>query len=201
MTVNKNQIVTSPAAIALWPKLNQPNTKFNEAGEYEATIVLDPKNAEHEAFMSLLDTMYSDAVDAMATEHKKPKIKKADSPVRPLTDKDGNDLGQFKVKFKLAASGETKDGRKFERKPALFGTDGRPFSGVIGHNSEIRVAFRPSAYFVPSVGAGLSLRLEAVQVLRASDGSRNFNDYGFTATASEPEAVETEATIQSDEDF
>ena len=196
---NKNQIITTPAVTALWPKLNEPNTKFNENGDYEATIVLDPVLPEHAEFISKLEQIYEEAVAAMAAEHKKPKIKRADSPVRPLTDKEGNDLGQYKVKFKLAAKGETKDGRKYERKPALFGADGKLFTGIVGHNSQVRVAFRPSAYFVASVGAGLSLRLVAVQVLQVRDGARGFNDYGFTA-ASEPER-ETETMAEVSEDF
>ena len=59
------------------------------------------------------------------------------------------------------------------------------------------MAFKPNAYFVPSVGAGLSLRLEAVQVLRASGGAMGFSDYGFSASASE----ETITEVPSTEDF
>ena len=195
--MTNNKIITTPPAIAIWPKLNEPNTKFNEAGDYEATIVLSPNNPEHADFMQKVETMYEEAVAAMAKEHNKPKIKRADSPIRPLTNKDGSETGDFKIKFKLTASGETKDGRKYERRPALFGTDGKPFTGIVGHNSEIKVAFKPNAYFVPSVGAGLSLRLEAVQVLRASGGAMGFSDYGFSASASE----ETITEVPSTEDF
>ena len=196
--MNNNKIITTPPAIAIWPKLNEPNTKFNEAGEYEATIVLSPNNPEHADFMQRLEAMYEEAIQLMAAEHKKPKIKRSDSPLRPLTNKDGSETGDFKVKFKLAASGETKDGRKYERKPALFGTDGKPFTDVVGHNSEIKVAFKANAYFVPSVGAGLSLRLEAVQVIRASGGAKNFNDYGFGAVSSDEPTV---TEVPSTEDF
>ena len=199
--MNNNKIITSPVATTLWPKLNEPNTKFNEAGDYEATIVLNPNDTEHNNFIQMLEEMYVQAIKVMMTEHKKPKIKQADSPVRPLTDKEGNETGLYKVKFKLGASGETKDGRKYERKPALFGSDGKPFTGIIGHNSQIKVAFKANAYFVASVGAGLSLRLEAVQVIQANSGNMGFNDYGFSATQAEASEVEKGDVPMSSEDF
>ncbi len=197
MTNKKISMVASPAALVLWPKLNEPNTRFNEAGEYEATLVFDPKNNDHQKFLDNLERMYEEAVASMAEEHKKPKIKRADSPIRPLLDKDDNETGMMKVKFKLTASGETKDGRKFERRPVIYNISGQPYDGVVGHNSEVRVAFKPSAYFVPSVGAGLSLRLEAVQVLKANQG-RSFTDYGFEAQAEEAAAADTKGD-QSEE--
>lgn len=199
--MNNNKIITSPVATVLWPKLNEPNTKFNEGGDYEATIVLNPSDTEHNTFIQMLEEMYVQAIKAMANEHKKPKIKQADSPVRPLTDKEGNDTGLYKVKFKLGANGETKDGRKYERKPALFGTDGKPFTGIIGHNSQIKVAFKANAYFVASVGAGLSLRLEAVQVIQVNSGNMSFNDYGFSATSSDAPEVEKSDVAGGSEDF
>lgn len=200
--MNNNKIITSPVATVLWPKLNEPNTKFNESGDYEATIVLNPNDTEHNNFIQMLEEMYVQAIKEMATEHKKPKIKQADSPVRPMVDKEGMETGLYKVKFKLGASGETKDGRKYERKPALFGSDGKPFTAVIGHNSQIKVAFKANAYFVPSVGAGLSLRLEAVQVVQANSGSMSFNDYGFSATsAPAADEIEAPASNASNEDF
>ena len=114
MTNKTISMVTSPAALVLWPKLNEPNTRFNEAGEYEATLVFDPKNNDHQKFLDNLERMYEEAVASMAEEHKKPKIKRADSPIRPLLDKDDNETGMMKVKFKLTASGETKDGHTID---------------------------------------------------------------------------------------
>ena len=175
-------MITTPPLYAIWPNLNTPNLKFDAKGVYDVTVLLDPKEETHAAFIQSIEEMYEKAISDMATEHKKPKIKRADSPIRPVTDKEGNDLGTFKIKFKLTASGETKDGRKYERKPALFGADGKPFTGVVGHNAKVRVAFR----------------LEAVQVLEAG-GQRGFNDFGFTAAA-EPEAPAA-PTDMSDMEF
>lgn len=191
-------MITTPPLYAIWPNLNTPNLKFDAKGVYDVTVLLDPKEETHAAFIHSIEEMYEKAISDMAAEHKKPKIKRADSPIRPVTDKEGNDLGTFKIKFKLAASGETKDGRKYERKPALFGADGKPFTGVVGHNAKVRVAFKPTAFFAAALGAGLSLRLEAVQVLEAG-GQRGFADFGFTAAA-EPEASAA-PTDMSDTEF
>lgn len=191
MSNNSNNIITTPKVVALWPKLIEPNRKFNEDGDYEITVVLDPNNREHSNFIHHMEMMYRDAIHRMSEEHKKPKIKTADSPVRPVVDKEGVETGQLKCKFKLGASGQTKDGQKYERKPKLFDSGGEPYVGPIGHNAEVKVAFRASPYYVPSVGAGLSLRLEAVQVFSGGSAGRSFEEYGFSK--SESSAPKTES--------
>jgi hypothetical protein len=182
--MKSNNIITSPVVSVLWPNLVTPNTKFNEKGVYDVTMILSPNDPEHAEFIAQIEAHYNNAYTAMCKEHNKPKLKKADSPLTPVTNAQGMETGDLKLKAKLTASGETKDGRRYERKPALFDQFGKPWKGgVIGNGSRLRVAIQPNPFFVPALGAGLSLRLEAVQVVEAREGGRSFNEYGFIASA------------------
>lgn len=200
-----NNIITSPNVSCLWPNLITPSTKFNERGVYDVTMILTPGNPEHQRFIEHIEREYQNAYNAMCKEQGKPKLKKADSPLTPVTTADGMETGDFKIKAKLTASGETKDGRRFERKPALFDVHGKPWKGsVIGNGSMLRVAMRPNPFYVPALGAGLSLRLEAVQVIEAREGGKGFSEFGFVAqpekeeTTSSPFASETPAEVDGD---
>lgn len=191
-----NNIITSPNVSVLWPNLITPSTKFNERGVYDVTMILTPGNPEHQAFIERVETEYQSAYAAMCKEQGKPKLKKADSPLTPVMTPDGMETGDFKIKAKLTASGETKDGRRFERKPALFDAHGKPWKGgAIGNGSLLRIAMRPNPFYVPALGAGLSLRLEAVQVIEAREGGKSFNEFGFIA---QPEAEETSSPFAGD---
>src|SRR2546430_7864611 len=78
-------------------------------------------------------------------------------------------------------SNETK--QSWQRRHAIFDAKGKPVTDVnIGAGTEGKVAFTILPFYTALVGAGVSLRLEAVQIIKlaASSAERTAADYGFT---------------------
>jgi hypothetical protein len=89
-------------------------------------------------------------------------------------------------KFKMKASGTSKkDGKKWTRRPGLFDAKGVAMKNApdIYGGSEGIVAYEVAPYFIAGQGqAGISLRLQAVQVLDlVSAGMKSASAYGFGA--------------------
>lgn len=114
-------------------------------------------------------------------KNKGKKIKPADAPYK--TDEEA---GTITFNFKQKAKGKTKQGEEFTQQPALFDAQGHPLkAGVkIGGGSEIKVSFEVVPFYTALVGAGVSLRMKAVQILKLQEyQSGNASSYGFEAEA------------------
>src|SRR5438093_141726 len=70
--------------------------------------------------------------------------------------------------FKMRASGVDKETKQpWQRRPPLFDAKRKPLiDREIGAGSEIKVAFTITPFYTSLVGAGVALRLEAVQVIK-----------------------------------
>ena len=67
-------------------------------------------------------------------------------------------------------NGKTKE--RFTQRPALFDSKKRPITNgtVIWGGSQMKVAYQLAPYYVPAIGAGVSARLKAVQILKLVEG-------------------------------
>ena len=84
------------------------------------------------------------------------------------------------VIFKLRAHVTPRTGAPFDQKPVLFDAKGNQINKEIGDGSTIRVAFEASSFYTATVGAGLTLRLKAVQVLSLVPvDETSFGFFGF----------------------
>jgi len=110
-------------------------------------------------------------------ENPSKKVKQADAPYS------WNDDGVLSVNFKMKASGTTKDGKAWNRKPALFDAKGKPLEVglTVGGGSKLILSYTPAPFYTGLIGAGLSMRLEAVQVLELKEGgsSQSSESFGF----------------------
>jgi hypothetical protein len=169
--------ITSPKGVARYPYLNTPDTKFNPDGDYKVGLVLEP-GEETDAFVAKLEAAMEASVAKAKKENPGKKIKVADLSM--TTDED---TGKVTVNFKMKAKVTTKAGKTFEQKPALFDAKGKPMSDKrVGGGSVIKVAFDPTPFYTATVGAGVTLRLQAVQVISLnSGGNRDASGFGFGA--------------------
>lgn len=176
----------TPKGIAIFPWLNTPDTKFKAEGEFRVKLRLEGQVAED--FIAHVDALFDKAIDAVAKEKgldaaKKKKLKLADKPYKQATDKDGNDIeGAYDFTFKSKASYKNKQGTVVNRKVPMFDAKGTPINVVVYGGSELKVRYEASAFFSPAFGSGVSLRLEAVQIinLRTSGSSGGSADeFGF----------------------
>tara|TARA_Y100001973_G_scaffold103542_1_gene171039 strand:+ start:511 stop:1113 length:603 start_codon:yes stop_codon:yes gene_type:complete len=153
---------TSPQGTAVWPWLNEPDTRFDENGVYTVTLRLSAEDAE--PFIEDLKQIFRDGYDAEVKKQKKQKLKLANMPWSDHEDDQGNETGLIDFKFKTKASYEY-EGRKIDNRVHLIDAKCHPVTDQIGGGSKIRVGFEPYVWYVPSMGVGMSLRLKAVQVI------------------------------------
>lgn len=213
---------STPPGKARFPKFTDPDRKFKAQGEYSTQLIIPDETAL--PFIAQLESQYqSEWLPAFLKENpaEKAKVKRwtHNMPWKQLTERRGEgdnveevEVEGFKVfKFSMNASGVSKkSGKGWEMRPAIFDAQGNLLhpigrNGVpdtrqaptvdVGGGSTIKVAYSPNVY--SAFGGGLSLRLEAVQVLdlRQGGGSRSAEDYafgvedGFTAEVEQPAGV------------
>lgn len=163
----------TPRGVAVYPHLDAPDTKFDAAGVY--TLKLNLPAEEAEPIIEKLEQLREEFREKVKEQANGKKVKDADLPVSE------NEDGTFTFSFKMKASGE-KDGRKWTRKPAIFDASGIPVkAGVkVGGGSIVRVAFEASAFYTALVGLGVTLRLNAVQIIELKSwGERSATQFGF----------------------
>jgi hypothetical protein len=215
-----------------FPKLNDIDfgtEKFPKpAGEFSVQLVLPEGHAYIEKFNTQIAELVEQAEEmgkegfeklkpAMKKKFKEPTLNENFSPV---LDKDTNEeTGEVVIKFKMAASGESKkDGKKWIARPAVFDAKGKPIAlfvnapGKANHGKGLaaapkiwggtvgKVAFEAFPYWnASSATYGVATRLKAVQIIDlVSQGSRSASGYGFgeedgySAEAQHDAAVEDE---------
>lgn len=188
----------TPIGKALWPHINEPDTKFDEDGVFTISLVLPDEEAQ--PLIERLEERYGEEYGSFCRERKKTSLKEADKPWQAETDEEGNLTGNSILRFKMKA----KTAKGIEQRPLIFDAKKRPMTEVIGGGSQIKVAFEPSCWFVPALGVGISLRLRGVQVIKlmqprgSSPESMGFDEEeGFETAA----AMLDEPTGDSSGDF
>jgi hypothetical protein len=174
---------------ASWAKVFEPDTKFNPEGVYSINVSIPEADAAH--VCEQLDTLMAEYTTKLVKE--KPQLKASLSmrpPYEAEYDENGNETGNLLFKSKMKASGTTKEGRTWQRKPVVVDTKLTPLnkSTLIGNGSTVIVAVDPSPYYMPSnKQAGVSLRMVGVQVTNLVEyqGANSIFDEedGFVAQA------------------
>ena len=185
---------------AIYPHLNKPDVRFSEAGEYKVTLKVAKSDAT--AMLKLYNSAIEDALKLAEQNHKGKGIKNAP---KPFTEED-----KFVFfKFKMKATGiNQKTKEKFSQRPQLFDAKKNPIplSTLIWGGSKMRVAYNLVPYYTPMLGAGITARLKAVQVIELVEGkdSNLFSkEDGYEATPEpKPEVISNETSeVQESKDF
>lgn len=187
MTDKKSNKFTSPAGVAVWPRLNQPDKRFNADGDYKTTLRLKRTDPGVEQFLADLKEAFDEHVATETDTLKKSKgkgqkIKVCDPPWKEVVDKEsGETTGEVDVKFSLKAIVKPKEGAAFEQSPALFDAQKKPVSKsvLVGGGSRIRVGGSIYCWHTAAIGCGISLRLRAVQLLDLVAPGQDATAYGF----------------------
>lgn len=185
MSNQKRTRIVSPAGIAVWPRLNEPDTKFKQEGEYTVGLAYDGDDKACNKLIADLEKLRDEEFAKWLSENPK---KKKTAEVAPVftdeVDEEGDETGRKILKFKMRASGVSKKtGKHFTMKPDIFDAKGHkmPNPPKIGGGSELKVSFEVGGFFVESAKKFyLTLRMVAVQVIDLVEfGSRKAGDYGF----------------------
>lgn len=224
-TEPKSVKVTTAVGTASFPTLDKPDTKFSPEGSYKAPVILSEADAAPiiatiekvtEAMIAFTEARLNAAIEAEKDGTKKGKLKKelaglksADQPIRPVYDDTGAETGDLVLNFKMRAERkDRKTGATIKMAPQLFDAAGNklPPTTVWG-GSRYKVAGLVCPFYTPLVGVGVSLRLQAVQIIELrSDSSQTADGYGFgkedgyVAPAAEAGFGEGAATTGADDD-
>ena len=177
---------TTPKGVAQYPWLSKPDTKFSEEGEYKVSLILPKEEAI--PILKQINEVFAENVAAESKKNGGKDIKKAPPPYMEQLDDAGNSTGKVILKFKSKAA----------YKPAIFDAKGIPMidSNVWG-GSEIKINGSIAPYYTPLIGAGVALRLRAVQVIQYVDASTGAaSKFGFEEEVGyEHQATETFESI------
>ena len=185
---------------AIYPHLNKPDVRFSEAGEYKVTLKVAKSDAT--AMLKLYNSAIEDALKLAEQNHKGKGIKNAP---KPFTEEDNYVFFKFKMK---ATGVNQKTKEKFSQRPQLFDAKKNPIplSTLIWGGSKMRVAYNLVPYYTPMLGAGITARLKAVQVISLVEGkdSNLFSKEDGYETTPEPKAevISNETSeVQESKDF
>lgn len=167
-----NAAFTTPKGIAQYPWLSKPDTKFSEDGEYKVNLILSKEEAL--PILKQINEVYAENISKETKKAKGVQVKKAPPPWQEEMDDAGQPTGNIILKFKSKAA----------YKPAIFDAKGIPMvNSNIWGGSELKVAGTIAPYYTSLIGAGVALRLRAVQVIQYVDGTQGASRFGFEEEA------------------
>jgi hypothetical protein len=131
-----------------------------------------------------MERAYQDALKNEESAAKKKRIKRADPPYQETEDEEHVEIG-----FKMKASGVRKKGpdkgSRWERRPLIVDAKGIAIPANktprIGGGSIVKVSFEMGEFYTKLVGAGVSLRLAGVQVIKLVEWGVTPESLGFEA--------------------
>lgn len=214
----KKVLSVTPIGVAVWPHLHSPDTKFDKDGVYRVQLAYPAESAEAKKLVSQINAWVAQAIadenKRLVEDGKKAKaasaFKKADLPYKLELNDEGEETGRMLFNFKLKAKGKTREGEVFERKVALYVKGGAPLpkDKKIGGGSQLQVSYEANPFYTGGLGAGVSLRMEAVMVHELVEWmQRDAAGFGFdvddtaTSTASESSEEDSEGGEGDDGDF
>lgn len=200
MAKNNNVKVVSPVGVSQYAWLTTPDTRFDETGHYKTNLIINAKKAQ-----SLKAQIDAEIKKSVALAKEKAKGKAIKEAPRPYDDEmiDGKASGNVIFKFKTKAKIIAKDGKVIPNRVALFDSAGKPMIDAnVWSGSEMKVSAELIPYYTAMAGAGVSMRLRAVQVTKLVEGgSSNAKGYGFEKVKDgyeQPEAVAVEENVSQE---
>lgn len=184
----KQNLITLPRGIAIYPALHRPDTRFDELGTYKADVKIEEAKAK--PFMDKLSAIYK--------EHTGKAPSKKDNPMWSyVEDDEGNETGE--VHFKIRVKNKMrKDGKLWDRRPmvmdakkASMDTDVAVWGGSV-----MRVQMDVYCW-VAAGKKGVSLQPVIVQVIDLKTGS----GAGDMSEFDEEEGYETDDNNVDTSDF
>lgn len=177
----------TPAGVAIFPKLNKPDTKFNADGAYSVKLAFAPEAIE--AFIAkyteTLDEFEKVTAEKLLADKKTAKKGALLTRVeigKPELNDDGEETGRTVINFKLNAKYTNKDtGKTTLYTPKLFDAKNKPTTVEIWGGSVLKVAGSVNPYYTPKDNeVGISFRLSGVQVIKlVTKGGMTAETLGF----------------------
>ena len=181
-----SKVYTSPKGTAVWPRIDTPDTKFDEDGVFSCKLHVS--EGDFKAFEAQINKQVEADYKAECASQGKDKLRRASSCPLRITDE-----GEYEIFAKQKAKVHTKSKGTLEFSIAAYDSKGHlittlddkgeevPHVPKIGSGSTLKMAVEVNTWFVPSQGFGYTLRLRAVQVVDLVE--YGVGNYGFGAEA------------------
>jgi len=199
--------IVTPIGIAVFPKLNVPDTKYKAEGEFTTKLRLS--GAEAAGLKKTILDFYEVAYEVECRDKDVKKLKRADPPFKQAVTRDGEDIEDtFDFNFKRKASGTSKAGVPWKAVISLIDAKKNPIKAEIWGGSKIRVSATMSPWYSDGFGFGIKLELRGVQVtdLVTRGGALSAEALGFgevdgynSSTNDEPEDGDAEGASDVDQ--
>lgn len=199
---NNNRNMVTPKGTAMWAYLDKPEEFNGTVVGYTITFV--PSKEDADKLISQLDEVLEEA--KQNDERFKGRKWAAEPLMGYKEDADGNIVFKFKQKVSYV----DKKGQTHKLGVRIFDSVGNPIDPkktIIGNGSIIRVAFTPTPFNVNKSVNGLSLRLQAVQVLKLEEykkqDSTKMDSFGFSEVANgfHTEQIYTNDVVMNDDEI
>jgi hypothetical protein len=181
----------------VWPKLNEPERRFNPEGVFVCKLRFKPSEAGWQKFMADFERFEEECFEWAKGENPKKKLERAASALTPVLDEDGNPTGEMELQAKLQAKVTVKSsGKSWEQRPVIFDTKQQvlmPEVVLVGGGSVLQMEFEARAYLsVPRqkgephlVGASRKLRSVMVWELKTYSKSQSAAERGYDTEGDE----------------
>jgi len=206
-----NKLVT-PVGVSQFAWLNKPDTKFDENGHYKVNLIVSANDAK--PLIKSINDEIAKAVEMAKEKSKGKNIKTANTPFeeevveetvngKKVMKPTGNIIFKFKAKAKIIM----KNGDVIDNKVPIFDSKGTPMTNQVWSGSEMKASADMIPYYTAMAGAGVSLRLKAVQITKLVEGSgASSSSHGFSEvkdgyTAPEDKTFENEVEQSQNADF
>lgn len=216
--------ILTPTGIAVWPKLNAPDTKFKAGGEFKVGLRLSAEQAQPliDKFEAELAYYFdSEKAELMQGDGKSKAKAKAlklatDKPYKMEVDDEGDETGNIVFNFKMPNRIPREGKADIVLFPDFFDAGGKSLKNPpeVWGGSKLRISGQLRPFNMALTGVGLSLRLQAVQIIElTTKGSRDATGYGFgaeegyegnempTDDSSTAAADDTDAPVAANPDF
>lgn len=172
-----SKVYTSPKGTAVWPRIDTPDTKFDEDGVFSCKLHVS--EGDFKAFEAQINKQVEADYKAECASQGKDKLRRASSCPLRITDE-----GEYEIFAKQKAKVHTKSKGTLEFSIAAYDSTGKKIeTPKIGSGSTLKMAVEVNTWFVPSQGFGYTLRLRAVQVIDLVEYGGGDGNFGFGAEA------------------
>ncbi|UCR91185.1 putative ssDNA binding protein [Ralstonia phage RpT1] len=182
--------VTPLATVFGFVNVTKPDTKYKAEGEYKIRVKI-PKEAVQDLYEELAALAEAKLAQTIERAKKDPKFKASLKGKAPKAadlpfyedDEDGTYVFTFKSKASFISKKPGSEGETVNRTIPIWQGNKRLKPEEVpkfGEGSKVRVSFVAADFFTAAVGAGITLRLEAVKLIQAVEytggGSNPFGD-------------------------
>jgi len=201
MAKNMYAKIVSPEGVSKYAWLTKPDTKFDKDGHFKVNLVVSAEEAQ--PLIQQIDAEMKKSAE-IAKEKNKKAVKMANPPYETETDDTGAETGNIEFKFKRKAQIIASDGKVIPFKVAIFDSSGTPMTDTnVWSGSKMKVSAELVHWYTAMAGAGVSLRLRAVQITELVEGgSDNASGYGFDKVDNgyvAPEKVKEDVAAKTEE--